>query len=139
MYTRCVADADDLIFRAMLRDGLGRPSCGASARQLGVRPNVDTPVSPSGDVAPRTGGMSVTPGSPSLLPPHFRPTSLPGGQGKLPVFALAVAAVCPPLFLRPDPGSPHNHAFVEPSHPTPLSSFQQALCATGGSWQEVPS
>jgi hypothetical protein len=49
------------LFRSMIEGNGGAPLTGPTARSLGVRPGADIPVGSSGRVAPRTGGMSVSP------------------------------------------------------------------------------
>lgn len=53
------------IYRCMRPDPDGLPRLGASLSTLGVRPGKDIPVLPDGSVAPKTGGMSVTPENPT--------------------------------------------------------------------------
>jgi hypothetical protein len=89
-----------------------------------------------GQVRPESGGMSVTPDDPALLPVHLRPKTL-GGQGKLPVFRIHVAALGALLAYRADPTRPDRHGFVEPIRVMLLDAYQAALAATPPRWAAI--
>ncbi len=122
----------------MRRASNGLPACGSGSSQLGVRPGTDLPVDTDGFVRGESGGLSVTPSDMRYLPPHVRPIRLPGGRGRLPVFGLHTGHIRAPLSLRPEPGNPERHAFIEPDSVMALADYQTALCATGPHWQEEP-
>lgn len=124
------------LYRAMTPDANGRPTCKDSARGLGVRVPRDIEPREDGDVHPRTGGMSVTPEDPKLLPAHRRPPAF-GGWGKDPVFEIAERDLGKDLAYRPDEGREAFHGFVEPGYPMPLDSYQEALCETAPLWRMV--
>lgn len=127
------------IYRAMKASTDTLPEAGSSARTLGARPN-DLPVV-DGMVAPRTGGMSVSPAL-ADLPPQWVPKRLAhlreGAEGPNTnhVFrhgtgSFASAAVAPHLVLRPDA---QDHGLVEPDQPMPWADYQAALHATRADW-----
>src|SRR5689334_6971009 len=89
-----------LVYRAMREATNGELEVGPSARTLGVRPNVDIPVT-QGLVRPATGGLSVAPFDPANLPAHRRPPGL-GGNGKDPVWSIAIDALGTDLQFRQD-------------------------------------
>lgn len=119
------------IYRGMRAGPDGLPTCGASARSLGVRVPKDIRPDPSGMVAPRTGGMSVAPHDPRKLPPHRRPPTLEG-TGEDPVFEVDPTALGGRLSFRQD--SP-SHGLVEPAEIMPVDHLQGALCDTRRSWR----
>ena len=80
------------MFRAMRLEIDGLPRLGRSAREFGVRINVDLPVGADGSVEPGTGGMSVAVDNALNLPKHRRPRSL-GGEGRDPVFGLETSRI----------------------------------------------
>lgn len=121
----------------MKRAADGKPLCGSSANELGLRPGVDVTEDSNGLVQPETGGLSTTPDDPSLLPPHVRPPSF-GGKGKLPVFVLDVAVLNDKLSSRRDPKHPRSHAFIEPRVTMTLTVLQEILGAGRGNWEIVP-
>lgn len=125
------------IFRVMQTDGTDRPLCGTGNCQLGARVGTDIRVDIHGQVHPRTGGISVTPNDPKLLPPHLRPERF-GGIGRLPLFQLDETQLGPSLCYRPDPKRPDVHGFVEPGTMMILSFYQAALAATAQDWRLVP-
>lgn len=81
--------------------------------------------------------MSVTPGDPLRLPPHFRPRQL-GGIGKLPIFELKAARLGRQLAYRPDPVAPERHGFFEPGKLMSFDNYQAALAETQPNWTETP-
>jgi hypothetical protein len=100
---------------------------------LGVRPNVDIPVAPSGSVHPGTGGMSVAPDTPRNLPRHRR---LPeyGGTGKDPVWGIQEKALGANLRYVPDDVLTPTHGVIEPATIMTLAAYQQALEKTAPYW-----
>lgn len=127
---------ESLLYRAMTSDANGRPVCEDSARGLGVRVPRDIEPSEDGVVRPRTGGLSVTPEDPKLLPAHRRPPAF-GGWGKDPVFEISEQQLGEDLAYRPDEGREAFHGFVEPGRPMPLSSYREALRETAPRWRTV--
>ena len=132
-------------YRAMKGDG-GRPMLGASASTLGVRPGVDIHPDEPGQVQPETGGMSVSP-SLSTIPLRFLPRRLhdsgvqPGaiGSNSLHVWAMGTGkfekgSVAEHLILRPDPGDPQRHGFVEPATTMMLQQYVDAVISTREHW-----
>jgi hypothetical protein len=127
----------EVVYRSMKPGPGGLPLPGPSARELGVRPGKDIPVRPTGLVSPETGGMSVSPGSPTNLPLHRRPPAF-GGTGKDPVFAIDADDLgAHGLHYRPDPENPVRHGFVEPSREMSLEEYQGAIRSTAASWRRV--
>lgn len=122
------------LYRGMRVDPDGRPTCGTSARTLGVRVPDDVTPDAEGHVHPGRGGMSVAPDDPMMLSPHRRPRALLG-TGTDPVFALLVARLPPALAARQDTV---RHALVEPAFPTPLDTFVDHLHATRIDWRPLP-
>jgi hypothetical protein len=112
---------------------MGRPMVGASARTLGVRPNVDIPVI-GGQVGSNTGGMSVAPDSPGNLHPLRRPPTL-GGRGKDSVWCIRIDTLGGDLQFRQDSGM---HGLIERARAMSLSDFEKALEATQPFWKRVP-
>ncbi len=125
------------LFRAMKPDASGFPSCGPTARTLGVRVPNDIAPDENGCVHPGTGGMSVAPDDPLRLPPHRRPPILGGGYGKDPVWKLLDARLGENLRFRPDPREPDDHGFVEPWAAIQVDQYQLALCATAPNWTQT--
>ena len=128
------------VFRAMSREG-DAPRVGNTARSLGVRPGSDIATDDSGDVSPKSGGMSVAP-SWRELPPHRIPRRLshlvPGACGnnidfcwRLGEGAFEDSPVTPLLSLRLDRP---DHGLVEPTCVMPILSFQDALAETRKEW-----
>ena len=111
---------------------------------LGVRPR-DISMSPSGEVLPGTGGLSVHAGLRDI-PPHMIPSRLQPkvsdatGDDKLFVWAMgeglfAPAPVAPSLMLRlGDPNDP-KHGLIEPDAIMTLEAYQLALAATRDRWE----
>lgn len=123
------------LYRAMRAERDGWPSCGSTARSLGVRAPGDLSPDAAGMVYPKTGGMSVTSPDPSKLPSHRRPPAW-GGIGRDPIFVIALAALPSRLAARPDaPAS--SHWLVEPATVMSCDELQSTLCATRHHWQEV--
>ena len=127
------ADCDKL-YRSMSSADDGLPQVGSSARTLGARPGIDIPIDESGMVHPNTGGMSVTPNDPKLLPPHRRPPEL-GGTGKDPVFCASCNSLPDGLQYRPDPANPSGHGFIEPSRPMAFDQYQKLIESWRGNWK----
>ena len=121
-----------IVYRTMRARGLV-PEVGASGRTLGARPGYDVPAD---TVVPGPRGLSVSPGSPSVLPDGLRPREL-GGMGKDPVWALDVREL--PLGLKyvPDPRNPTRHGFIAPSIAMPFDTYQSLLHSTAPSWVRV--
>ena len=111
----------------------GLPKLGRSSRELGVRINVDLPVSEDGSVEPGTGGMSVAVDEALNLPKHRRPRSL-GGEGRDPVFGLETRVLPDDLAVRVDQ---RPHAFVEPAQRSTLQRYEAALALTRSSWRRI--
>lgn len=129
-----VEEASQVYYRAM-RAGLdGRPLCGTSGARLGVRPR-DISIGADGLVQPGTGGMSLTPDDPSRLPEEFRPESLPGGIGRMPIFEISPRDIGSSLQISADKHRPRMHAYVEPRRPMSLDNYQGYLCATAPNWR----
>jgi RHS repeat-associated protein len=123
------------LFRSM-RDAGGVPEVGPSARTLGARPGTDIPVDSAGMVHPNTGGVSVSPGSPTNLPEFRRPPEF-GGTGKDPVWTINERDLPDGLSYRPDPANPTGHGLLEPSRSMALSDYQQLLEVTRPGWSRV--
>lgn len=130
--------SDSLIYRAMKRAADDLPVVERSARGLGVRPNVDIPVNPKGQVEPGTGGMSTAVDSPYDLPRHRRPAVF-NGVGRDPVFVLPQREECEGLVVRADQGPQSAHRAVEPARTCLLEQYEADLEATRPQWQDVPS
>lgn len=124
----------------MIADG-DKPKVGNVAKVLGVRPNYDIEVSPSGSVWPNTGGLSVAPNW-RHLPPFLIPRRLgvkaaeARGSNQLKCFRLGAFAfsevtITPSLLLRPD--SP-THGTIEPSREMSIGEYQTALADTRDLW-----
>lgn len=126
----------DTIVRGMRGTYDGLPKPGITVRDLGVKPGKDIPVLGDGSVLPRTGGMSVTPNDPRLLPEFRLPRSL-GGTSKDPVWAMNTADLPPSLAYRADPDNPLRHGFVEPSSRMSFDDFQSALASTQSLWRRI--
>jgi hypothetical protein len=119
----------------MRKGATGMPKCGDGANELGVRAGVDITPDRDGFVAPGTGGLSVTPDDPSLLPPHVRPAHL-GGRGMLPVFGIETGKLTGALSYRPDPRHPRTHGFLEPAQVEQINVYQTNLQTTAPDWRE---
>jgi len=122
-----------LLFRAMKSDGKGMPSCGPSARMLGVRLEGDIEISDAAMVRAGTGGMSVALGRPENLPRHRRPPSFEG-IGPDPVWQIDSDDLPDRLTMRPDPAKPRQHGFVEPADVMTVADYQAALAASREFW-----
>ena len=122
-----------MLYRAMREDPAGGPMIGPSARTLGVRPNVDIPVS-AGLVQPNTGGLSVAPDRPENLHPLRRPPAY-GGSGKDPIWYIAVDLLGEDLRFRQDS---ITHGLIEPARTMSIDEFQKALEATKPDWKKLP-
>ena len=121
------------MFRAMQLEIDGLPKLGRSARELGIRIDVDLPVDADGWVEPGTGGMSVAVDDALNLPKHRRPRSL-GGDGRDPVFSLQTRVLPDDLALRVDR---RPHALVEPARRSALQIYEAALALTRSSWRKI--
>ncbi len=128
------------IIRSMSADG-NKPTVGKVAKMLGVRPNYDIDVSPSGSVKPDTGGLSVAPDW-RRLPPFLIPRRLANEVGeargsnrlacfRLGAFPFSETMIGESLRLRPD--SP-DHGTIEPSREMPIDEYQAALANTRHLW-----
>lgn len=119
----------------------GMPTLGPSARSLGVRVPIDIAPDEAGWVAPRTGGMSVSPSSQWNLPHHRRPRGLGRGStgpGADHVFRFAdERARAFSLAVTPDEASPELHAFMEPNERMPLPRYEDGLSRTRDCWERV--
>ncbi len=98
---------------------------------------MDIPISNIGMVHPDTGGMSVSPFSPTNLPRHRRPPSF-GGTGKDPVYSIDDKHLGRSLRYRPDPANPTGHGFVEPASIISFDDYQDAIARTAAAWRIVP-
>ena len=106
------------------------PRIGQTARELGVRPDLDIPVDPQGHVSPSTGGMSITADDPMKLLPHRRPVAY-NGNGRDPVFTIEGEKLTRSHSLRQD-GT--YHFLVERKYPCPFHHFQAAIHFTRPHW-----
>lgn len=122
------------IFRPMRPADDGKPTLGRSLSTLGVRPGHDLPVDADGSVAPETGGMSVTPDRVEDVPPALLPRSL-GGEGRHPLFVLAVELIPATLRVRVD--NP-KHANVEPSVRCGFEVYELHVQGTRSNWEPYP-
>jgi len=127
--------SNELIYRGMREGEELLPQIGETARTLGVRPDIDIPIS-NGQVFPNSGGVSVSPNSPSNLPPHRRPSEL-GGTGKDPVWCINTCDLSPDLQYRPDPHNPTGHGFIEPIRQMSFETYQNAIQNTRNSWTKI--
>jgi hypothetical protein len=100
------------LFRAMKYDENNLPQLGQSARELGVRPNVDIPIDAQGYIHPQTGGMSFTVDDVMYLPAHRRPFDF-NGTGKDPVFSINKEQL-PKTLMAKQQDSLH-HYLIEPN------------------------
>lgn len=136
------------IFRVMHPDG-DKPLVGHQSKMLGVREDgTDIQVDPSGNVHPRTGGLSVAPHW-TILPPFLIPRRL---SDKAPDAAGNANLVCFRHSQSRYESGPMNenldvrvesprHGLIEPSSVMPLQSFQSALASTRDAWvkdEELP-
>lgn len=123
------------LFRAMKScpaDGL--PEVGCSARELGVRPGRDIPVT-GGIVRPSTGGMSVVTNDPSDLPAHRKPPSLLG-SGKDPVFKISDIHIPSTLRVVSNASAQsNNHFVIEPARCCLFRVYTAHLASTRDNWQ----
>ena len=123
-------DADDL------------PVVGSSARSLGVRVPDDIRPDGAGQVLPRSGGVSVSPGSMWNLPAFRRPRGMKrGSTGPISDWvyssSLRSLAGAGSLTVRLDPDRPEEHAFVEPAYAMPVEAYVMAIGATRPHWQRA--
>jgi hypothetical protein len=118
----------------MIEGADGFAVLGASARTIGVRPDIDVPLH-HGHVREGEGGLSVSPDSPGNLPEHRRPPEH-GGTGKDSVFALDIDDLPETLIYRDDPEDA-GHGFIEPASEMTFDDFEAALRATRRSWAPV--
>ena len=119
------------IYRSMTEGSDGLPKTGPTARQLGVRPHDDIPVT-GGNVSPMTGGMSVAPDTPGNLPSHRRPPSL-GGTGKDPVWEFDLNNLGDGVRFRQDS---QTHGLLEPGSVMSIDEFQKALAELAKYWSK---
>ena len=117
---------------------------GSDAKKLGVRLGEDIQPDSTGNVHPRTGGMSVAPGLRQLpehrIPKRFKAQGVFNATGtdKLSVWTTGTGPFidgpfAPGLFLRIDPDDP-NHGTIEPDCEMPLQEYEQALSTTVDQW-----
>jgi uncharacterized protein YukE len=128
-------DAEEflLLYRGMRRGPDGAPEVGVTAKTLGARPDRDIPLTTSGGVQPRTGGMSVNE-SPTGMPEFRRPPSF-GGSGKdLDMFAVRSDDLGGGLRYRPESD---GHGFLEPAWEMSFDQYQAQLHATRDQWTEI--
>lgn len=121
------------LYRAMDDDADGSPKCGGGDSQLGARVPEDIIPDDGGNVHPLSGGMSTFADHPRHLPPHFRPRSLPGGRGELPVFTIREDQLGPDLKTR----FKKKHALVEPSAIMRIDEYQANLSNTRMAWRRI--
>ena len=134
-------ESKEAYYRAMISAPDGLPAVGRSARKLGIRVSVDIRVDAAGRVHPRTGGMSVSPGSVWDVPNHRRPRGMGRGSTGRPedrVYELPASSIpASVLTVRLDPEAPELHAFVEPSVEVELEVYEKALSDTRNDWSQV--
>lgn len=125
------------MFRAMKKAEDSLPLVERSPRALGVRvsgvganPPFDVFPDSDGHVAPGS-GLSVAMDDPRALPRHRKPRAL-GGEGRDPVFSLAVSVVREPLSVIEDRPP---HALIEPASRCLLELFELALARTRPCWK----
>ena len=123
-----------ILFRAMKSADDNLPVIGQYARELGVRPNIDIPVDNQGNVAPFTGGMSVTVDNVRHLPAHRRPSDF-GGTGKDPVFSIKKEQL-PDVLSSRQSGSRH-HYLIEPKYDCSFDQYQSNLYSTRPKWVRI--
>lgn len=138
---RETVESSDVFFRVMTPEPDGLPRCGRTGRCLGVRIPGDIRPDPEGFVLPRSGGMSVAPGSPWNLPHHRRPRTMGRGSTgpKLDrVYSIhRVKLVEQELDPVPDSRLPTVHALVGPVRRVPLAGFERSLQATRPQWDQA--
>jgi hypothetical protein len=122
----------------MRQDVDALPLVGAAARLLGVRRGIDVIVDAQGMVRPKSGGKSVAPNDPLLLPMHRRPPEL-AGTGRDPVWSILIDDLDPRLTYRPDPDNPDGHGFIEPKAAMTFEEFQETLATSRSVWELVES
>lgn len=126
-----------LLFRSMKESFDGLPEIGPSTRTLGVRPGIDVSARDPDDVVrPGQDGMSVSPDDPGYLPYFRRPPEF-GGTGKDPIWSVRENDLGSELRFRPDPANPGTHGFIEPSFPTTLKNYQDALAKSRVHWKKL--
>jgi hypothetical protein len=128
-----------VVLRAMKVDEDGFPKPGWSgARTLVARCSIDIPLGQDdGFVAPRMGGVSVSPPPPENLPPSRLPRdaySHLGGKGKDPIWELETDNLPRELTYRPDPDSPDTHGFIEPTWVMSFADYLSAAHDTRSQW-----
>ncbi len=132
---------DELFYRAMTPDTDGFPKVGKSSRMLGVRVPQDIAPDADGMVMPGAGGMSVAPGSEWNVPNHRRPRGMKrGSTGNVGdrMYALPDKSIpADKLMVRPDPGFPEIHAFVEPAASVKLQRYEVDLAGTRQDWRQI--
>lgn len=141
-----------VVYRAMTRDGDGKPCVGSTARTLGVRlpPDRYADVRPdeNGYVGPESGGMSVARGWRDL-PTHRIPRRLrhkmPDARGnydedscfRMGDGPFEQSQVSEKLILVPDEadiGDRVVHGVITPAYVVALTSYQSALTETRERW-----
>jgi hypothetical protein len=126
-------NAGKTLYRGMQETPDGEPAIGPSARALGARPHVDSPVDLSDNVHPGTGGISVAPDTPSNLPRHRRPSEY-GGTGKDPLWSIQESDLGAHLRYIADAVPAPIHGVIEPIMPMTFAAYQQALAETAPYW-----
>ncbi len=116
----------------MKSDG-AQPRLAASASGLGVRNPHDIPVDGAGNVAPETGGLSVTPEHYRLMPRRLLHPDF-GGTGRMPLWHLDSGTLASELSYRRDRD---DHALVEPAVSMSFKDFEALIAATRPTWVHV--
>ncbi len=131
-----------LVYRVMKAGDDGKPVVGRSATALGVRIPQDITADADVNVAPGTGGMSVSPwlkALPAALVPVALKSLVPGARNSAKTARVwrmgsgpfVEAKIGEKLQLRPD--SP-RHGTIQPFETMPLQAYEEALAATRDHW-----
>jgi hypothetical protein len=121
------------LYRAMKVDTDGKPLVGQRRSMLGVRPTDPNNTDPRRrfDVAATNDAETVSPGE--GLSTSVDPKKLLVGAGET-VFEIETIDLPPEL----TPNSDHSpHCLIQPSSPTTLGEYQQALEDTRDLWQPI--
>jgi hypothetical protein len=108
------------------------PCCGNSARDLGVRVNVDISPDQQNNVHPKTGGMSAFL-SPQSLPIHRKPITF-GGIGKDPVYSIDSASLTKYDLEFINDNKIREHVVIGPHIKMSITELQQKLCQSKPEW-----
>jgi hypothetical protein len=121
------------LYRAMKVGPDGKPLVGTRRSMLGVRPTDPNNADPKRrfDVVATNDADTVSPGE--GLSTSLDPRSLRAGPGEK-VFVLETNDLVPELVPNPDHPP---HCLLQPSAPTTLGEYQQALEDTHDLWQPV--